>query len=161
MRVSIDGAPGAGLEVVITRKEEEFARGLTHADGVADFDVPAGHYRASVGGHGRSVSAREDVVNDFALKIRSKDGPVPMPPDGTLIVSVSRHEDDEPRRGAWVSVADDGRGIFESANTDDDGDAAFELPPGDYLVDAEGADSSWLARVEAAAVCALSIEVDE
>ncbi|MCB9718925.1 MAG: peptidoglycan DD-metalloendopeptidase family protein [Myxococcales bacterium] len=161
MRVSIDGAPGAGLEVVITRKEEEIARGLTHADGVADFDVPAGHYRASVGGHGRSVSAREDVVNDFALKIRSKDGPVPMPPDGTLIVSVSRHEDDEPRRGAWVSVADDGRGIFELANTDDDGDATFELPPGDYLVDAEGADSSWLARVEAAAVCALSIEVDE
>ncbi|MEX1364603.1 MAG: carboxypeptidase-like regulatory domain-containing protein, partial [Nannocystaceae bacterium] len=137
-------APGVGYAVELRHKGALVQTQLTDDEGVARFVAEVGWYQAAVGDRSRAVLVAEGEQQVHTLELADKDAP---PPEyGTLAVRVT--EDGEPVFGAYVSVLGMDGGFVDGAVTEPEGEVSFELPPGEYRVEAE--DQSRLERVDAA-----------
>ncbi|MEM7156931.1 MAG: peptidoglycan DD-metalloendopeptidase family protein [Myxococcota bacterium] len=160
LEVEIDKAPGARQTVTITKDGKDLANKETGEDGVVEFELLEGRYKAFIGKNKKSVRVNGHETMKYKWKLSAKDAPEPAPEEeeGRLSVILRNYYDGEPVTPAVVFVTNMLGSSPEVQQVDYDGVATFELPPGEYFIEAEGASAS--AGVGAWSTTWVELEVD-
>ncbi len=163
VKLRIDRAPGRGQTMEVHKDGETVASMVTNDEGVAAFELLEGRYKVWVGDNKKGVYVEGYSEREYTMKLSEQDAPTPIPEpeelEGVLAVSVSSYEDDEPIADEVVFVVGADGVALSSRYTNEYGIASFELPPGDYVV--EAANESTNATVDAWSAVEVELAVDQ
>ena len=127
-----DGVAAPRRELEIVGKSGVVASRLTDADGVAEFELRQGRYKARVGETTKKVHVEGNDTTAYTMKLDDEELP---DEEGALAVSVVNESDGTAVVTTLVCVS--GSGILEADYPNASGVAAFALPPGDYTVEVD------------------------